>query len=115
MIFERDNWPVTVTFYSTCYSAISFYHRSHTDWPGIELGPRRWEAGNFNSCTTARPLQAEEYVDNTCKFSSYLTVNTNVFNYKCQSDNAAYEPVDLCLWGSHKYTVWAKCRVILML
>jgi len=34
-------------------------------------------------------LDAEEYLDNTGKFSSCLTVNTNVLNYKCQSVNAA--------------------------
>jgi hypothetical protein len=61
-----------------------------------------------------KPLKTAFLLYNIYKFSSYLTGNTLRHRYKAQPVNAVWGNSRCLLWepyGTHKYTVWAECRV----
>jgi hypothetical protein len=61
------------------------------------------------------PLKTEFFLNNIYKFSVYLTGNTLRLHYKAQPVNAIWGNSRCLLrepYGTHKYTVWAECRVL---
>jgi hypothetical protein len=73
-----------------------------------------WEPYETHRCT----LWAEcgvLNIRNIYKSSPYLTGNTLRLRYKAQPVNAVWGNSHCFLWephGTHKYTVWAECRVL---
>jgi hypothetical protein len=61
------------------------------------------------------PLKTESLLNDIYKSSPYLTGNTSRHRYKAQPVNTAWGNSRCLLWepyGTHRYTVWAECRVL---
>jgi len=59
------------------------HHRSHKDWPGIETGPRGWQAGAM-----PQPKKNNTNPHTIQSVSSYRAVNTLRLGYRNESLNS---------------------------
>jgi hypothetical protein len=80
-----------------------------------EMRPRQRPFTFSTMIHSFNPLKTEFLLNDIYKSSSYLTGNTLRLHHKAQPVNAVWGNSHWLVWepyGTHRYTVWAECRVL---